>query len=100
MFCVEVFETRQTYLLNRLQVWKITDVQEMTTDFDEDMSSSGTPTPPVDSPQQSQQDVPSKKHFVSPTNSDDVDNLAAERQAKETVTQTKWVVKIFRGKII
>ncbi len=40
-----------------------------------------------------------KKRFVVPDSSGDVDDLAAERQAKLTQAQTWWAVKIFCGKL-
>ncbi len=38
-----------------------------------------------------------QKRFVQPGSSEDIDSLAAERQSRLTITQTRWAVKIFRG---
>ncbi len=58
-------------------------------------------------PQASQGEKPSAKstkkskakgRFVQPSTSEDVDDLASARIATVTVRQTRWAVKIFRGK--
>ncbi len=40
-----------------------------------------------------------KGRFVKPSTSEEVDDLASARIAKVTVRQTRWAVKIFRGKL-
>ena len=87
------------YEVDRLKIWKITDVDEMTGDFEVDLP----PDPPplvFDGEAVDTDDVPTNKHFAEPENEDEVDKLAAQCQAKETTNQTRWAVKIFRGKNI
>ena len=40
-----------------------------------------------------------KGRFVQPSTSEEVDDLASARIATVTVRQTRWAVKIFRGKL-
>ena len=37
--------------------------------------------------------------FVRVNSEDDIDQLASERQARMTVAQTRWAVRIFQGEL-
>ncbi len=38
-----------------------------------------------------------QNRFAHPASTEEIDSLAAEKQSRLTITQTRWAVKIFRG---
>ena len=96
MYKIRVLESGKVFEVNRLQIWKITDVDEMSGDFEQDLP----PDPPpleFDDPLVDPSDIPQKKRFVAPQDEAEIDDLAEQRLAKETQTQTRWAVKVFKG---
>ena len=65
--------------------------------FQEEVQPKQQPNAQLPQPNKDQGSATTTKRFVHAQSSDDVDTLAAERQARDTQTQTRWAVKIFHG---
>ena len=86
LYRIHVFESGQVKTVNRLQIWCITDMNEMNSNFDVDLLPD---PPPLDVPEEQIEEVskeemlaneeiikddvpPTKRHFVMPPNEDNI----------------------------
>ncbi len=102
-FVVTIFDTQQIVRLNRLAITKVASMEEfdneiempnlepMLAALDEDNIDV---EPLFPEPMEHQ---PAAERFATIDNDNDVDDLAEERTAKLTKSQTRWAVRIFRG---
>ncbi len=102
-FVISIFDNQQIVKLNRLALHKIGTMDEFEDEIEmpdldalinetdpEPMDIEGAAAAPL------AQGAP-KSRFATIDNPEDVDDLAEERNAKLTKSQTRWAVQIFRG---
>ncbi len=101
---IQVLQTGVIYTLSRVDLWRLTSVDELTQDVEflvPNRTSDGDGEGNGDAPNEDQeQEPPAKRRFAVPLDEDQVDRLADERQAQVTLSQTRWAVRIFRGRFI
>ena len=97
MFWISVLESGKEYEVDCLKIWKITEMEEMNDDFEVDLMADPGPLEDAEVIVEDS-DVPAQKEFMSLKDDDEIEKLADNQQARETVNQTHWAVRIFKGK--